>query len=162
MFLEELKISQQEETDALRAQIVELKQSQEFICAQYEDIRTDYEKLKSKHTDQEKQLEKFKSKNTDQEKELETMKKNSTNLEKKTYAKAAKLDSLEQYYRKQNLEFEGIPVSDNEDVADKVVKIGKLIGVNMNNNDISTVHRLLPKRNSKINDPPTILTRPVY
>jgi len=32
-FLKELKISHQEETDAFRAQIVELKESQEFICA---------------------------------------------------------------------------------------------------------------------------------
>jgi len=54
-FLKELKISYQEETDALRAQIVELKQSQKFICAQYEDIRTAYEKLKFKNTDQEKE-----------------------------------------------------------------------------------------------------------
>jgi len=70
------------------------------------------------------------------------MKKNLTNLEEKTYAAAMKLDSLEQYNRRQNLELERIPVSENEDVADKVVKTGKLIGVNMNKNDISTAHRL--------------------
>jgi len=134
-FLEELKVSYQEETDALRAQIVELKQRHEFICAQYEDIRTDYEKLKFKTTEQEKKLEKLNSKNTDLEKELETMKKNLTNLEEKTYAKAAKLDSLEQYNRRRNLEFEGIPISKNEDVADKVAKISKLIDVNMNKNE---------------------------
>jgi len=88
------------------------------------------------------------------------MKKNSTNLEEKTYAEATKLDSLEQYNRRQNLEFEGIPVSENEDVADKVVKIGKLIGVNINKSDILTAHLLPPKRNSKIEDPSTIIARP--
>ena len=57
------------------------------------------------------------------------------------------------------MEFEGIPVTENEDVVDLVVKIGNLVGAKVKRGDISTTHRLPPKRHSKVGDPHWIIAR---
>ena len=98
---------------ALRAQIVEMKQSQDFVCAQYDDIKNEYERLKKK--------------NQEQLVELKTLKANSADMKEKA-EEASKLDGLDQYGRRQNLEFEGVPVTEGEDVVDLVVRIGNLVG----------------------------------
>ena len=41
--LEDIRKSYEEEIAALRAQIVKMKQSQDFVCAQYDDIKNEYE-----------------------------------------------------------------------------------------------------------------------
>ena len=41
--LEDIRKSFEEEIAALRAQIVKMKQSQDFVCAQYDDIKNEYE-----------------------------------------------------------------------------------------------------------------------
>ena len=44
-------------------------------------------------------------------------------------------------------------------MVDLVVRIGNLVGAKVKRNDISTAHRLPPKRHSKIGDPPGIIAR---
>ena len=73
-----------------------------------------------------------------QSKELRTLSANSTKIEKKVETEAIKLDGIDQYSRRQNLEFHGVPQTNNENVVDIVVKIGKVLGVNINQNNIST------------------------
>ena len=72
---------------------------------------------------------------------------------------ASKLEGLDQYGRRQNLEFEGVPVTEGEDMVDLVVRIDNLVGAKVKRNDILTAHRLPPKHRSKIGDPPGIIAR---
>ena len=94
--------------------------------------------------------------NEEQTKELNLLKDCSTDLKQTADAEASKLDDIDQCSRRQNLEFEGVSESENENV---VVKIGKLVGVNVKPSDISTANRLPPKRYSKISKPPAIIAR---
>ena len=75
--------------------------------------------------------DKLKTINEEQTKELNLLIDCSTDLKQKADAEASKLDGIDQYSRRQNLEFEGVPVSENENVVDVVVKIGKLVGANV-------------------------------
>ena len=72
---------------------------------------------------------------------------------------ASKLDGLDQYGERQILEFEGVPLTEGVDLVDLVVRIGNLVGAKVKKKDFSTAHRLPPKRNSKIGDPPGIIAR---
>ena len=72
---------------------------------------------------------------------------NYTKIEK-AKTEAIKLNGIDQYSRRQNLELHGVPQTSNENVVDIVVKIGKVLGVDTNQNDISTAHRLPQKPNS--------------
>ena len=42
-----------------------------------------------------------------------------------------------------------------------VVKIIKLVGIHFTKNDISTAHRLRPKRYTKISEPPAIIAKSI-
>ena len=74
--LEALQTNYKNEMASLRAQIVELQQSQEFICAQYDDIKSENEKLKVINED-------FKTKNKEQTKELLALKENTNDSQEK-------------------------------------------------------------------------------
>ena len=52
-----------------------------------------------------------------------------------------------------------MPVAPNEDVVDTVVKISKFVGIQITRSDISTAHRLPPRRQAKVSDPPAIIAR---
>ena len=125
--LEDIRKSYEKEIAALRAQIVEMKQNQDFVCAQYDDIKNENENLKKKNQDS-----------------LKTLKANSADMKEKADEVASKLDGLDQYGQRQNLEFEGVPVTEGEDVVDLVVRIGNLVGAKIKRNDILTAHRLPP------------------
>ena len=75
-----------------------MKQSQDFVCAQYDDIKNEYENLKKK--------------NQEQSVELKTLKANSADMKEKAEEEASKLDGLDQYGRRQTLEFEGVSVTE--------------------------------------------------
>ena len=123
--------SYQEDIAALRAQIVEMKKSQDFVCTQYDDMKNECESLRKK--------------NQQQAFEFKTLKANSTAVKEKAEIEASKLDGLAQYGRRQNLEFEGILVTENENVVDLVVKIGNIFGAKVKRKDISTAHQPPPK-----------------
>ena len=61
-----------------------------------------------------------------------------------------KVDAIEQYGRRQNLEITGIKVRDGEDTNKIVVEVAKLMNVETLCGSISTSHRLptKPKRNN--------------
>ena len=129
--LENIRKSYEEKIASLRAQIVEMKQSQNFVCALYDDIKNEYESLKKK--------------NQEQSVEIKTLKANSAAMKEKAEKQAFKLNGLDQYGQRHNLEFEGVPVKEGEDVVDLVVRIGNLVGAKVKRNDISTAHRLPPQ-----------------
>ena len=75
-----------------------------------------------------------------------------------------KVDALEQYGRRLNLEIAGVPVKDNENTNDIVVEVAKLANVEITKDQISTFHRLAakPKRNAidqAARSPPPIIVR---
>ncbi|XP_046670989.1 uncharacterized protein LOC124360995 [Homalodisca vitripennis] len=53
-----------------------------------------------------------------------------------------KVRMLEQYSRKDNVEVSGLPVTQNEDVFDVVRDLGAAVGVDIQQQDISTAHRV--------------------
>ena len=61
----------------------------------------------------------------------------------------AKLDELEQYARRDCLEISGIPVVSNDSPALLVKEMSEIMGVNLNENDISIAHRLPPTKKVK-------------
>ena len=66
-----------------------------------------------------------------------------------------KLDRLEQYGHRQNLEIVGIPVQDGENTNAIVIEVAKLLDVNLTPEQISTSHRL-PAKNRENLSPPII------
>ena len=65
-------------------------------------------------------------------------------------------DNLEQYTRKFNLVIHGISEREDEDNAENVIELGKLLNVNLTRGDIDIVHRMNVK--SK-NQPRPIIVR---
>jgi len=88
-----LTLSYQQDVAALKAEIVELKTSQEFICNKYDELKNDYERLTNENKEQK------------------------VDFEKKAASEATKLDSIEQYGRGQNLEFKGVSQIEGEDLT---------------------------------------------
>ena len=60
-----------------------------------------------------------------------------------------KLDELQQYARRDCLEITGIPVVPNESPALLVKEMSEIMGVSLNENDISIAHRLPPPKKGK-------------
>ena len=56
-------------------------------------------------------------------------------------------DDLEQYTRKFNLVIHGISEKVDEDNAENVIELGKLLNVNLTRSDIDIVHRMNVKSN---------------
>ena len=68
-----------------------------------------------------------------------------TDLQKKSNDKKFKLDELEQYGRRQNLEFAQVPYHEGENVTQIVLELASKLEVKLDNEDISIAHRLLQK-----------------
>ena len=148
------------EIAVLKTEISELKKSQTFISTQYDEIleinrnqsdelkilMNSYEDLKFNHN-------KLKAINEKQNEDMKILREKADVLDKKTNDEAVKLDGIDQYSRRQNLEFQGIPLTENEDAIELVTKISNLVGVDVKKSDISTAHRLPPKRHAKVADP---------
>ena len=113
----------------LNSELAKVKNSQEFISRQYDQLKNEYSQL------------------------LITNKKQETEI--KNLKEAAKLDDLEQYGRRQNLEIVGIPVQKDENTNAIVQEVAKLFKVTITASDISTSHRLQTK--NELNPPPIIV-----
>ena len=59
-------------------------------------------------------------------------------------------DDLDQYNRRENLEFHGIPLNPNENTNHIIKTMAKKLNIDLKDNDISTSHRL-PKSLSNNN-----------
>ena len=135
----------QEEIMALKLEITQLKESQDFLSNKYDELKTEF-----------KQLNVINSK---QEKELCNLKKNSIELKNNANHKREKFDNLEQYGRRQNLEFVGIPYEKNENLNQIVSDLAEKIGVPIKDEDIFIAHRLKASQNAKPEKPPNVIVR---
>ena len=59
------------------------------------------------------------------------------------------MDELEQYARRECVEITGIPIVPNDSPALLVKEMSEIMGVNLNENDISIAHRLPPTKKVK-------------
>ena len=66
------------------------------------------------------------------------------------------VDDVEQYTRKHNLQIQGIAETADEDIAENVVKLGKVVNVHISPSDINICHRMGPRNSS---DPKPIIVR---
>ena len=60
-------------------------------------------------------------------------------------------DNLEQYSRRDCLEIRGVPVTEREDTTKIISNVGSMIGVEINETDVSISHRLPAPRSSTVN-----------
>ena len=119
------------EIEALKAEVTELRKSQGFISARCNDLSREYTRL---------------LKNSNKQKvDITELTTSTKNLEKKSCDDQDKIDQLEQYNRRQNLEFEGLAYQKDEDVSQLVIDVAEKIGVKLQKTDISVAHRLPTK-----------------
>ena len=81
---------------ALKAEVIELRNSQAFVSQQYDDLKLKYSKLLTA--------------NKEQKKEIENLKSGSANLKIRGVNEVEKVVRKEQHGRRQKLEIVGIPV----------------------------------------------------
>ena len=97
----------------LKAELLELKRSHDFISIQYDNLKDEYSKLIETKKKQEVKIKKLKAQ--------------SNELSAQGAKEAIKLDALDQYSRHQNLEIVGIPVTSNKDTNAIVKEIAELL-----------------------------------
>ena len=100
---------------ALKAEIEELRSSQEFISAKYNDLVTECKNLKIKKL---------------QEQEKMQLKSQSLKLEAHG-DKEKEVDAIEQYGQRLNLEISGIPIKDSKNTNKIMEEISKLVNAEL-------------------------------
>ena len=99
----------------LKSELAEVKNSQEFISRQYDQLKVEYSQMLIT--------------NEKQETEIKNLKSTAIELSSQGEKEATKLDDLEQYGRRQNLEIVGIPVQKDENTNAIVQEVAKLLKV---------------------------------
>ena len=84
--------------------------------------------------------------------EIENLQAQSTNLEVRGTNDEEKLDDIEQYWRRQNLEIVGISSKPGENTNKIVQEVAKLIKINLSEDQISTSHYLPAPQRPKNDD----------
>ena len=133
-----------EENQTLRKQYADLHESLNFHMAKVEKLETENQTLKKEVRFLKTSLEEVKEDNDAMAEDLATA--------------INKIDDLEQYSRKHNLEFHGIPESSQENLAEQIIKLGNVLNVPIRNNDIDICHRLSASKKSN-NKPRPIIAR---
>ena len=119
----------------------ELRASLEFSQAKIEDLAKSNLALQAKMEEMEKNNFVLKESTSKIDTKLqESLMKNAL-LERKMNEMHTKHDDLEQYTRKYNLEIDGIPEVEDEDLEDIVIKLARSIGADVGPEDIDIVHR---------------------
>ena len=123
-----------EENRALRKQYEELKQSIEFNNSKVESLEQENKNLKEEVKSLKKSLSETKDDVDILYEDLGTA--------------ITQLDDLEQYTRKHNLEIHGIAETADENIAESIIKLGKIVNVHISPNDIDICHRMATPSNS--------------
>ena len=126
------------EIETLRAEVIEIKESQAFICNQYDSLKAEYDKLIEV--------------NTLQKEEIFNLKSQAAALKTQEIKDSIKVDELEQYGRRQNLEIVGVPEKEDENTNAIVLEVAKMLDVDIMSSHISTSHRLPKKKASSRNN----------
>lgn len=108
-----------------------MEQSLQVLSNKYDELTKEYHKLKNQHSELEKDHKALKSQVLKSEKVITMHSQN--------------INDLEQYSRRECLEIRGIPVTQDESTDEIVGKVGEIIGVDIDADDISISHRLADK-----------------
>ena len=114
----------QVEIETLRAEVIEIKESQAFICNQYDSLNAEYDKLIEV--------------NTLQKEEISNLKSQAAALKTQEIKDSIKVDELEQYGRRQNLEIVGVPEKEDENTNAIVLEVAKMLDVDIMSNQWRT------------------------
>ena len=125
--------SLKDQVSTLKNEVAELEKSQKFISGKHDDLTDDYDKGLSN--------------NIKCNQGIEHLNRRMTDLQKKNNDKEFKLDELERYDRRQNLEFAQVPCHEWENVTQIVLDLASKLEVKLDNEDISIAHRLPQKKN---------------
>ena len=120
------------ELNAVKYELGQLRTGQRFNSDKFDELR--------------KEIKKMATTNKKNELTATKLSKELTDLEKVKKEEFFKIDQLEQYGRRLNLEFDGVPNQENENVTDNVIEISKNLDVEVRRSDISIAHRLPPKK----------------
>lgn len=138
----------------LEKEVEEIQKSQKFISLKYDELKKEHETLLASN---QKQIE-----------EISQLKAQSINLETRNFNEERKIDALDQYGRRLNLEIAGVPIKENENTNEIVIEVARLANVDISKDQISTSHRLpaKPKTNVAVGNktvtsqaPPPIIVR---
>ena len=138
------------ENRALRNQYEELQKSSEFHIAKVESLETEKKVLK-------KEVSSLKKAVRNAEEEIADLNDDLDGFKNDLGVAINQIDDLEQYTRKHNLEIHGISESSEENLPEKIIKLGKVLNVHIANNDIDICHRVATRRSS--GDPRPIIVR---
>ena len=127
------------ENRALRTQYEELQKSLDFHIGKLESLEMESNKLKQEVSSLKKAVREAEDDIADLNDDLDGFKSDLGTA-------INQIDDLEQYTRKHNLEIHGIPESAEENLADKIIKFGKILNVHIANNDIDICHRMATRR----------------
>ena len=131
----------------------ELQKSLEFSQAKIDeqtksnsDLQAKVKGLEKKNTDMKKELESnavkaSKQTETSCSRLIEEMASNLQKEDGQIILLETKLDDLEQYTRKFNLEIWGIPEDEDEDLEDTIIKLSECLNVDLRVKDIDIIHR---------------------
>ena len=137
----------------LKTEVLELTKSQQFVSTKYDHLFQNYQDLLASCKQRED--------------EIKQLRKNATSTEIKIEEDKQKIDDIDQYNRRQNLIFEGVPTMETENVNDIVIRLVKKFDVSIQDSDISIAHKLpikkshpfLVKNNSAVEKHPPIIVR---
>ena len=131
-----------EENKNFRKELADLKRAVDFNDNELRQLKKDHQTTCQMNTMLRKELEKTKE-------ELDSTKKVLQDQEDETQNLWFSLDSLEQYTRKNSLEFHGIPECLYANAQDVVISVAKKIDVDIEQDDIEIVHKLQRKKGNK-------------
>lgn len=116
------------EFKAIRGEMSELAESVKFLSDSVDRVTVLTEKVNSELQALKKENEKLTASNGVLIKEVSSLKE--------------RMRDLEQYSRRTNLEISGIPVTPNENILDVVKDIGKALGVELQEQQVTAAHRI--------------------
>ena len=111
----------------------EIEQSQNFLSDQYDTIL------------QNLQATNLSIQNT--EKDIQQLQHQMSNNENRSTMQDEQIDDVQQYLRRDCVEITGIPVTSQDNAKSIAMEVGDLMGVRVEENDISTAHRLPASKN---------------
>ena len=95
--------------------------------------------------------------NSKQAKSIHELELKNSKIEASNVEDSAKIDDLEQYDRRMNVELEGTPFAEKENINEKVTKLINKVGVSLQKGDISIALKLPKKSNNRRKHPTTIV-----
>ena len=107
-----LKSEYDQKICALKTEIVQIKESQSFLSEKYDCLNEDYNMVKKS--------------NAEQKAEITALKSESSDLKNTRIKEIEKIDNLEQYGRRQNLEIACVPDQDGKDTNAVAMEVAKL------------------------------------